>query len=289
MNAILYTLGWIATLYLVSNGWEMWAFLGAIFPLGSIFVYEFLNKNRWFWEDLFLAFYALLLGYLLEIFFIHFGVIDYSTRIFPPIWILLLYPLFSTTFNHSLDWVNSHLVYSLLLALLAPFSYFAGEKIGACQLLLEPIWSYTIIAIGYGLLLSSLFFVNQRLRKVGSDFETLHRSPSKVSMLFDGNCSVCSKEACLLEKAGDKIDFVDITAEGYGRLPGQPTYEEAMKAMNVMSEGETKIGVDGLFLLYAKAGWKGLAFLLKAPLFSKLSQIGYKLFAKYRRKFFQKG
>jgi predicted DCC family thiol-disulfide oxidoreductase YuxK len=84
----------------------------------------------------------------------------------------------------------------------------------------------------------------------------------------------------------EHIIFSDIAAKDYNAADHENlSYATAMKQIYAIKDnGLVEYGTDAFFSIYAKAGWDGLAMLLKAPLFGAISRVGYKFFAKYRLK-----
>ncbi len=113
-----------------------------------------------------LSIVAMCLGLLQEIFFIQSGILTYPNgangAILPPLWVLLLYPLFSLTLNSSLEFLNKNLVLPLFLGGLgALLAYPLAEKLGGVQLL-KPL-AYPILFLSWGLLLTVLIILNRKL------------------------------------------------------------------------------------------------------------------------------
>lgn len=111
-----------------------------------------------------LSLIALGLGLLQEMLFIYLGVLVYPFEgIFPPVWLLLLYPLFSQTLNSSLAFINKSLMITFLLGGFgALLSYITGEKLGGVQLFL-PL-AYPVIFIFWGTFLTILVVLNRKFQ-----------------------------------------------------------------------------------------------------------------------------
>lgn len=284
MNAFLYSLGWFGSVYLAGQQKPFLAALTGCFFLLIIFGLERFKKSALFWVDFYLALYALGIGWGLEMIFINAGFIDYNGGFFPPLWIVLLYPLFSTTFNYSLEWLLKPYYGPILIGLLAPLSYYGGQKMGACVLPKETIMTYLFLSLGWILALFLLKQLNDSLNGINRDIEETAKA-GKACMLFDGNCPYCSIEVNLLKKSPGKsqIDFVDIATDDYDPENFNLSYSEAMKELYAVdAKGINKKGVAAFYEIYARAGWKGLAFLTKAPGFDSLMRAGYKVFSRYR-------
>ncbi|HAB98598.1 MAG TPA: hypothetical protein DCE71_02100 [Parachlamydiales bacterium] len=111
-----------------------------------------------------LSIVALGLGFLQEMFFIYLKIVVYPKEsIFPPLWLLALYPLFSLTLNSSLVFLNKSPTFTFLLGGFgALFSYLSGERLGVIQLI--PPLAQPIIFLFWGLFLTILVIFNRKLR-----------------------------------------------------------------------------------------------------------------------------
>lgn len=71
-----------------------------------------------------------------------------------PVWLMLLWVAFACTLRHSLDWLLQRPWLAALLGLLAaPWSYYAGELLGAVNTTPEAL---LLIGIGWGMLMFSI-------------------------------------------------------------------------------------------------------------------------------------
>jgi len=110
-----------------------------------------------------LSIVASCLGLLQEMVFIHSGILAYPQGgISPPLWLLLLYPLFSLTLNSALTYLNKNLALPFFLGGFGGLSsYLAGERLGAVQLF--PPLAYPGIFFSWGLFLTVLVIFNRKL------------------------------------------------------------------------------------------------------------------------------
>ncbi|KAF3361868.1 hypothetical protein PHSC3_001635 [Chlamydiales bacterium STE3] len=287
LNTFLYTVGWTAALLLAAAQMPLLAILGVLASLLFQLVFSYF-KNSLFWVELFLAIYALAIGVLLETIFLQAGIIEYSFRDshFPPLWLVLIYSLFSTTFNRSFSLINRHWMIPIGVGMLAPLSYLAGQRLGLCVFPYGKVIGLSGIALGWMAALSLLAFLNRRLLEINSAIDREFQSSMGQKMLFDGDCPLCSKEVDMLKtsRGNNHIDFIDIAGADYRPEEHQGiSYETAMKEiLSISQEGHIAQGTEAFYLIYAKAGWKGLAMFLKAPFFAPLSTSFYKVFAKNR-------
>lgn len=165
VNGLLYGAAWFI---LVSQGAYSSAYYISVIAL-VFFAIQVLLFSRFDKKSLRICFplsiFALFLGFLQEMVFIHLGVLAYSDAgAFPPHWILALYVLFSLTLNSSLEFLNKNLVITFLLGGVGGvFSYISGERLGAVKLV--PPLVYPSIFFVWGLFLTILIVMNRKLRK----------------------------------------------------------------------------------------------------------------------------
>ena len=116
-----------------------------------------------------LSIIAIGLGLLQEMSFIQAGILTYHQgSIFPPIWILAIYPLFSLTLNSSLAFLNRNLMLSFFPGGFgALFLYFSGETSGKVQLF--PPLAYPVLFLSWGLFLTVLIMLNRKLMAYNQD------------------------------------------------------------------------------------------------------------------------
>lgn len=286
LNSLLYFLAWAATLKLASLGMMKTALIPALAGTAVHLFLLFYRKQPTRWVEIFLILYALLGGIILETLAIGSLAIRYSDSSLPPLWILSLYPLFATTLNHSLKMISRFPLAPGLFALAAPLSYIAGEKLGACVFPQGVAYAYFALFILWAALLFALAALNKQLLQIRQKTHDLFLQNGQATMLYDGECPLCSREVKILKQRDQnkKIVFVDISTPHYRKEVHPPLpYEEAMKQLYVVDEqGKLTKGTAAFFIVYAKIGWEGLALLFEAPLFKTLSHKGYQLFAKYR-------
>lgn len=105
LNSLCYTAGWFWCVLFGIDGQPVLATIGAVVLILFQLYYTKSKNLALYIQDLFLAVFSLILGTLLEMFFMQTHLIRYvnTGRLFPPIWIVFLYPLFSLLLNHSLQ------------------------------------------------------------------------------------------------------------------------------------------------------------------------------------------
>ena len=110
LNSLCYTAGWFWCVLFGLQGQSIIAAIGAVFLIVFQLYYTKLKDTFLYIQDVLLVIFSIPLGALLEIFFIQTNLIQYAntTKRLPPIWIVLLYPLFSLLLNHSLKIMKKH-------------------------------------------------------------------------------------------------------------------------------------------------------------------------------------
>lgn len=156
LNSVLYTLGWFWCVWWGANNLSWIAFFGAFALIVTQLInIAFIDKYA-FRKDMCLSVGALALGFIQELAFLKSGVIVYSNANFnfPPLWILVLYPLFALLLNHSLQFLQKSYWLAFLVGLLgAPLSYIAGEYMGAVILKYSLSMTWVVIGISWGIFL----------------------------------------------------------------------------------------------------------------------------------------
>jgi hypothetical protein len=159
LNSTCYTLGWFWCVYCGIYVHPFLAFSGGILLIVlQLFITKLFEPNLYS-SDLVLALSATLLGILLEMVFISIGIVHYAGAysIFPPIWIIPLYPLFALVINHSLKLIKKSYLLAFLLGFAgAPLSYIAGQKLGGLTFGYSDPTIWMMIGICWGVILCLL-------------------------------------------------------------------------------------------------------------------------------------
>lgn len=134
-NFLIFQLGWFVSVLGAAYGWP-WA--GALYAVTWLAVHSLaLGSGRG--EALRLALAAAALGYVIDSALVLGGAIAFpeQTRLgWPsPLWMMVLWLMFSMTLRHSLGWLRGrYLLAATLGAVGGPLAYWAGEQLGAIQL-----------------------------------------------------------------------------------------------------------------------------------------------------------
>jgi predicted DCC family thiol-disulfide oxidoreductase YuxK len=112
------------------------------------------------------------------------------------------------------------------------------------------------------------------------------RSPSVISVFFDGKCNLCSKEIDYYQRIAPKNTFnwVDIT-----KTPGElDKFEiklsDGLRLMHVAdSNGNIFTGVDAFIIMWKQIKyWKFLGLFVSLPIVKQFAKLLYQYFADWR-------
>lgn len=112
------------------------------------------------------------------------------------------------------------------------------------------------------------------------------RSPSVISVFFDGKCNLCSKEINYYQRIAPKNTFnwVDIT-----KTPGElDRFEiklsDGLRLMHVAdSNGNISTGVDAFIIMWKQIKyWKFLGLFVSLPIVKQIANLLYQYFADWR-------
>ncbi len=113
-----------------------------------------------------------------------------------------------------------------------------------------------------------------------------------IRVFFDGSCSVCAKEIKHYKSKDlhEHLLLVDISKEGFEPERYGKTIEDFMAQMHVLDQrGQFFLGVNAFPAIWQALPGKLFAFfamVLMLPGVHILAQLGYDLFARYRKKLF---
>lgn len=288
-NSLCYTVGWFWCVLCGIHGHSILATVGALILIFlQLYFVKRTNLNLYI-QDLLLALFSVPLGILLEIVFIQTGLIRYITTdlFFPPIWIILLYPLFSLLLNHSLKILQSKYLLAFIVGFLAaPPSYIAGSSLGALTLPHTLILTWILLGAGWGAFLCLLIKIAKILEKATAETFKDRGSRGPVELLYDGECPLCKREICFLKKNNVQanVKFINIAAEDFSSTEhNNIDYETAMKQIHAIDDqGHLIVGLPAFALIYARCNLLVSSTLLRIPFLRPILDPLYKLFAKNR-------
>lgn len=280
LNSICYTIGWFWCVILGIHGYPFIAASGAIFLILLQLYYTKTKDTGLYIQDVLLASFSIPLGVLLEMFFIQMNILNYGTALFPPIWIIALYPLFALVLNHSLQLIKKKAFIGFIVGFLAaPFSYFAGKSLGGLTFGYEPFLTWIFLGVSWGGFLYFLIKIAKSIEKAASD--TLQESKKALTLLYDGECPLCKREICMLKKRDTTTDFVDISEKNF-HTP-KISYNEAMNEIHAIDDkGNILVGIPAFAAVYARSQLLITSTLFRIPFIKFMITPIYALFAKNR-------
>jgi len=289
LNSVCYTTGWFWCVLFGIHNHTILAAFGAIFLILLQLYFTKIKDIAVYIQDVLLAGFSIPLGAILEAFFIQTNLIDYinSSKIRPPMWIICLYPLFALLVNHSLKLIKKSFLAAFLFGFLgAPLSYIAGISLGGLIFPYPLIQTWLIIGICWGLFLSLFNKIANIVEKAAIETLEEHNSKSHLELLYDGECPICKREICLLQKKDrrKKIAFIDISSKEFSSFDhNNIDYKTAMSQIHAIdSKGYLLVGIPAFAAAYARAELLITSSLLRIPFIKSILKPFYALFAKKR-------
>lgn len=289
LNSLCYTVGWFWCVLFGIHGQWILATIGAV----SLILFQLyctkIKDMALYIQDVLLVIFSVPLGALLEIFFIQTNLIHYAntTKMLPPIWIVLLYPLFSLLFNHSLKIIKKNYLASFLFGFLgAPLSYIAGISLGGLTFPYPLLQTWIIIGICWGLFLCLLAKIANIIKKAAAETLEDRDSKNNFKLLYDGECPICKREVCILKKKDSqtKIKFIDISSKEFLPLENNNIdYNTAMSQIHAIDgNGNLLVGIPAFATVYARCQLLVTSALLRISFIKWTLKPLYTLFAKKR-------
>lgn len=155
-NFVLFQAGWFAC---VLGGANNMPLLGSVIAVLIISVHLWRSNNAV--NEFKLIGIAVLIGLLFESILVSTQLAHYRNGMFhqglAPYWMILMWPVFATTLNVSMQWVKqlSTVWLGLLGALFAPLAYLAGARLNAVAFD-NTLMSLSVIAIAWAVLFPAL-------------------------------------------------------------------------------------------------------------------------------------
>lgn len=289
LNSLCYTTGWFWCVLFGIHGQPIVATIGAVFLILFQLYCTKIKDIALYIQDVLLVIFSVPLGAFLEMFFIQTNLIHYAntTKTLPPIWIVLLYPLFSLLLNHSLKIIKKNYLASFIFGFLgAPLSYIAGISLRGLTFPYPPLQTWIMIGISWGLFLCLLVKIANIIEKATAETLEDRDSKNKLKLLYDGECPICKREICILQKKDSqtKIRFVDISSKDF--LPFENNnidYNKAMSQIHAIDDkGNILIGLPAFATVYARCQLLVTSTLLRIPFIKIVLEPVYSIFAKKR-------
>ena len=289
LNSLCYTGGWFWCVIFGIHGQSLVAIIGAVFLILFQLYCTKIKDIALYLQDVLLVIFSVPLGTFLEIFFIQIDLIHYAntTKMLPPIWIVLLYPLFSLLLNHSLKIIKKHYLASFLFGFLgAPPSYIAGISLGGLTFPYPLLQTWILIGTCWGLFLCLLVKIANSVNKAASETLEDRDSENNLKLLYDGECPICKREICILQKKDNqkKIKFIDISSKEFSPFENNNIdYNTAMSQIHAIDgKGNLLVGIPAFATVYARSQLLVTSTLLRIPFIKSVLKPFYTLFAKKR-------
>lgn len=157
-NAVLFQLGWFACVFSTQQPWLL------LVPLIVLGVHLGWLSSCASEGKLLLG--TLLIGVTVDSTLLHLGVFDFGQpRLLVPLWLALLWPLLASTLKHCLAWTaRPWWRASLLGAISAPLSYYAGAQLAGVTLPYGTTLTLLALALIWAALLPLLHLFATRLK-----------------------------------------------------------------------------------------------------------------------------
>ncbi len=287
-NLTCYIIGFVWSVFFGVRDLEFISFLGVAFLIVIQLIHTRRHSEFTFIQDLLLIPFCTIFGIMLEMVLIKAGAIHYTDQIaiFPPIWMIVLYPLFSLLINHSLmPATNSQFVTFIVGFFGVPISYMIGHYANGLIFPHSVLYTWVVIGTCWGIFLCFLkYFANIIKQAAQTTFDEMDKT-TNLKFFYDGECPICTREVCQLQKNDPKksMKFINIASHDFVEEKGNLDYETAMKAMHAQDEkGNLFVGFDAFAKAYARCDLPLLATVLNLPFLRPVLDPMYRLFAKHR-------
>ncbi len=285
LNLTYFIIGW---LWCVMWGAKGYPFLAIIGTITLIALQLYFNKSALnYTKDLILMGFITLSGIIPEMILMQTKLITYENHwLFPPLFIICLYPLFSLICNHSLEQILKNKLLSFILgALIAPVSYFAIYWFGSLNFNYPIYLTWILIGTLCGTYLCIISYLKNVIDEAAAKTWKDKADNDELKFFYDGHCPICIREVSILKEAKpNELKFIDITSQDdFSKNRGTLEYETAMTAMHAMdNQGNRFIALDAFAKAYARSHFYILATLLNIPFLRPILDPMYRLFAKHR-------
>jgi hypothetical protein len=152
INIISFNLAWIGLVY----------FGNSFIPIATLFLiihFVFLSNDR---NEIRFSVFVCFIGIAIDSSLKFYNIFIFQGSLYIPVWLVFLWVCFSTTLCHSLRFLEKSIWIQIAAGLIAPFSYIAGNKLGAVDFGESTFIIYIILALIWSTLFV-LFFYLKRL------------------------------------------------------------------------------------------------------------------------------
>lgn len=168
----------------------------------------------------------------------------------------------------------------------APLSYIAGISLGGLTFPYSFLPTWLMIGTCWGLFLCLLTKIANIVEKATAETLEDRDSKTNLKLLYDGECPICKREICILQKkeSQTKIKFIDITSKEFSPFENNNIdYNTAMSQIHAIDgKGNLLVGMPAFATVYARCQLLVTSTLLRIPFIKKILKPLYTLFAKKR-------
>jgi predicted DCC family thiol-disulfide oxidoreductase YuxK len=286
LNALCYIIGWMWAVLFGINGHTLISLIGVILLIALQLMYTKHKSLKLYIQDLGILTFTLSFGIILEVFLNLTDIVSYTGNkgIFPPVWILGLYPLFSLLINH-ISFKKTEGLTFICGFFAAVLSYYSIKALGGLDFGYPMGISLLIIGVILGLFLILLKKIADIIAEAAIKTFKDKSSSEKWKFFYDGDCPICNREACAIEKRSinEQMEFININSREFIIQSGNLDYETAMKKMHAIDDnGNTITALDAFAVAYARSNRLFLATLLNISFLRPMLDKFYNTFAKHR-------
>ena len=143
-----------------------------------------------------------------------------------------------------------------------------------------------MIGICWGLFLCILTKIANVVEKATGETLTDRDSETHLKLLYDGECPICNREICILQKKESqaKIKFIDISSKEF--FPSEHNnidYHTAMSQIHAIDDkGNLLLGIPAFASVYSHCQLLVTSTFLRIPFVKLILKPLYALFAKKR-------
>ncbi len=105
------------------------------------------------------------------------------------------------------------------------------------------------------------------------------------TIFYDANCPLCAHEIALIIQRNANGNLIAAPLDEHIKQMAalNITREDAMSLLHIADDnGRVYTGMQAIRLMYRECGWHWQAKLLGLPIIRPLSEVSYRIFAKYR-------
>ena len=168
----------------------------------------------------------------------------------------------------------------------APLSYFTGLSLGGVTFPYPLIPTWIVLGICWGLFLCLLTKMANMIEIAATETVADRDSNGTLRLLYDGECPLCNREICFLQKRDKQtqVRFIDISSKEFSPAENNTIdYHAAMSQIHAIdSKGNLLTGLPAFASVYARCRLLIASTLLRLPFLQWFLKPLYTLFARNR-------